>query len=222
MPGSLGWCLAHQRHPLTGGCCVSGNSTLQSSITLEPIDLHTNPIGNKSQSWQQTQNSPHQSQLGSSSRQQVVTGKIPGLDCKESWRLAETLPAPSCVASGKTLLRPLLWASVSTGPSFQLLGMRQSDSIQSNYSCLQSPPGIPTQGRTYMSPHLLLGDSDDPGGGGGYTRSPLHTRTPRVGSNFTNMPTISPFHPPLQPLPANIDSRMVSSSVLSENLLVEI
>lgn len=108
MPGSLVWCLAHRRRPLTGGCCVSGNSTLQSSITLEPIDLDTNPIGSKSQSWQRTQNSPHQSQLGKSSRQQVVTGKIPGLDCKESWRLAETLPAPSCVASGKTLWRPLL------------------------------------------------------------------------------------------------------------------
>lgn len=57
-----------------------------------------------------------------------------------------------------------------------------------------------------MSPCVFLGDSDDPGGGGGYT----------------NMPTISPSSPPLQASPPNTDSRMVSSRVLPKNLLVEI
>ena len=49
---------------------------------------HQHKIGNESRSWQQDENSPHQSQPVENSRQQVVTGKIPGLDFGESWHLA--------------------------------------------------------------------------------------------------------------------------------------
>lgn len=126
----------------------------------------------------------------------------------------------------KTPLGPLLWTSLPSVRSFfQLVETKQS--IQSSCSCLQSPGGIPIQkDRTYRSTHVPLGNSDAPGRMGA-KQGTLHTPTPKVGSNSTNMTMISHLHAPwppsiLTPWKVSIDTRVASRRVFSEKLLIGI